>query len=116
MSPFEDQLRNALKREDPPPGFANRVIALAEDKQSWHERLFSRFQIPKFAFAMVAVAVLTVGGLQYQRYQQAVEDRKAEQAKERLMLAMRITSDKLSFVQQKVNPRPESGQSSTESR
>lgn len=114
MSPFEDQLRKTLKREEPPPGFANRVIALAEGKRPWRERLFARFQVPRFAFAAVALAVLIGGGVQYQRYQQAVEDRKAEQAKERLMLAMRITSDKLSYVQQKVNSRHD-GQNNTES-
>lgn len=103
MSPFEDQLREALRREEPPAGFAERVIALTEKRPTWRERFLAPPLTPRLAFATLAVAALIVGGVQYQQRQRAVELARAEQAKQQVMTAMRIAGSKLNYVQHKLD-------------
>ena len=103
MSPFEDQLREALRRKEPPAGFAERVIALTAKRPTWRERFLSPLLTPRLAFATLAIAALIAGGVQYQRYQRAVELARAEQAKRQVMTAMRIAGSKLNYVQHKLD-------------
>jgi hypothetical protein len=95
MSQFERDLKESLKRREPPPGFAERVLAhtYATEKPGF------------FGWRMLAVAALVllmVGGgafvVQEQRHQAA-----AEQNKEQLMAALRITGSKLRRVEERLD-------------
>jgi hypothetical protein len=88
MTDFEDELRAALQREEPPAGFANRVLTKTKRtpprSSAW---------IPA---AIAACLLLSVGGVEYRQY----EGRKA---KRELLLALEITENKLSVVQKKIS-------------
>ena len=87
MNRFEDDLRNALRREDPPAGFSARVLAR------------TRFEAPRRAgwvvAGLAACLLLSAGELGYRQY----EGRKA---KRELLQALEIAGSKLSVAQEKV--------------
>ncbi len=100
MNRFEDDLRIAMKREEPSEGFAERVLAKAgEAKQSTWNRFFAWPGL-KWALASAVCLMLAVGGIGYKRAND--ERAKGEAAKAQLMLALRITADKLQLAQMKV--------------
>lgn len=99
MEDFERELRNALTRKDPSAGFDSRVLEAAIKQPAratlWIGRL-------RWASAL-AVAALLVMGIVWQR-ERVVQERVAgEAAKASLKLALRITSDKLSKIQERVD-------------
>jgi hypothetical protein len=88
VNQFEDELRSALRREEPPHGFAERVVKK------------SRQQAPSrrngwIATAVAACLLAGFGEIGYQQY----EGRKA---KRELLQALEITGSKLSVAQQKI--------------
>ena len=85
MDDLEEQLRRAFERENPPEGFADRVI----------ERTRARRAMPRWMAAAAAVLVLAGAGYGY-RWQQG------ERAKREVLLAFRITSAKLNHIQAQV--------------
>jgi hypothetical protein len=104
---IEEELKNALRREQPPLGFAERVLARvhAEDAAPvgfWHS-LFGFMHLPRFKVAMAtALFLLVLGGTwQYRRYER--ERQAGEAAREQLLLALQITENKLQHAQQQVN-------------
>jgi uncharacterized protein HemX len=88
MTDFEDELRSALRREEPPSGFAARVMtrtgAQAPRRKGW------------LAAAIAACLLLSMGGFEYRQYQ-------GRKAKQELLLALEIASGKLNMAQKKVN-------------
>ncbi len=99
MSRLEDELRNALRREQPPAGFAERVLARAAQPR----RTFWDFlRLPAFRWAMAGALCLifVIAGLEYQ--QQRQERLRGEAAKAQLMQALRITGSKLQFANRRV--------------
>ncbi|MBN1566686.1 MAG: hypothetical protein JXA73_02490 [Acidobacteria bacterium] len=97
MNRLEDDLRMALKREEPPEGFLERVLAetRAEKQRTWI-RIFAQPGL-KWALAGAMCLVLLVGGIEYKRAQD--EQARGEAAKAQLILALRITADKLQLAQ-----------------
>lgn len=98
MRNLDDELRHALRREEAPAGFADRVIERAG-------RPPRRQSSP--AFVRWAAAAMIVGALagadQYRAIQNAREDRlRGEAAKEQVLQALRIAGSKLHFVQVKI--------------
>jgi hypothetical protein len=96
MSQFERDLKESLKRREPPPGFAERVLAhtyATEKPGFWGWRGL---------VAVAALALVMVGGgvffVQEQRRQA-----EAEQKKEQLMAALRITGSKLRLVDERLS-------------
>jgi hypothetical protein len=90
MDWLDEELRKALGREDPPPGFADRVLLRTRRKI---------FAIPLAAprwFAAAAALILVAGGAYGYRWHQGM------QAKREVMLAFRITSEQVSRVQSAV--------------
>jgi hypothetical protein len=94
---LEDELRNALRRQDPPAGFAERVI-----QQAGPARANFRPAQPKRrpyvwwpAFAAAAAAVV---------FSLSVENRhrQEEEAGRQAIVALRIASQKLNAVREKV--------------
>lgn len=79
---LEEQLKLALQRKEPPPGFRNRVLA-ATRRPRRH---------PYRSLAAAALLTLLVGGTTAHYIEQR---REGERAKEQVLLALRITSHKL---------------------
>ncbi len=109
---LEQELRSALHRDDAPEGFAERVLARANAQASrpglW-ERIVQSVHLPALRFATAAVLVIAAvgGSVEYRHYQQ--QKREGEQAKQQLLLALRITGSKLQYVQAKVNETQQLG-------
>ena len=89
MREFEDELRSVLHRQDPPAGFADRVLARASPKGAVRHRSW-------VAAAIAAGLLLSASGLEYRQY----EGRKA---KRELLLALEIAGSKLSIAQEKIS-------------
>ena len=132
MKPLDDELRNALKRREPPPGFTGRVMArveqLAEERArtaakpaqsrrdawsvwspwSWFGRKVSL----SFGavMAMAAVVLLAVGLAIWQQHRIEQERRRGEAARAQLIEALRVTSAKLNHVRTKVREVTGDGQ------
>lgn len=103
---LEQELRRALRREEAPPDLADSIFARVTEREVsanvWY-RLVNICHLPaaKFATAAVLCVALLAGSLEYRHRQQEI--REGEAAKQQLMLALRITSNKLQYVQSKVN-------------
>src|SRR5215469_8149980 len=119
----EDDLRAALKPKDPGPDFTKRVVARLNEADArpktstasehrWWNFWFSGLKFgPALAAALTVVLMIGawVGYQSYQRHQQEVisaqlqHEMEAKRAEQQAMLALRITSEKLNHVFQKVN-------------
>ena len=86
MNQFEDDLRAALRREEPPPGFAAGVMAKTRPAQRARRWI---------SVAVAAGLLLGFGRFEYRQY----EGRKA---KRELLLALDIAGGKLNVARQKV--------------
>jgi hypothetical protein len=85
MDWLEQELKTALERKPPSPDFAARVKAAAARPRRvvpW----------PRWMAAAAAVIMLVGGSIEYREYRGKV-------AKQRVLLAMRIASGKLSHMQ-----------------
>jgi hypothetical protein len=106
MSRLDDELRNALRREDPGEDFTKRVLeraAALPPKRSWRERLLAVFGPAGNRWAAGALAaslLIGVGGIEYRRQQRMRAE--GEAAKAQLMVAMRIAGSKLRLAREKV--------------
>lgn len=90
---LERELRNTLRRKDPPPGFANRVMARLEPQKM-------RKAPPRWTpWAVAAALLLSSGGGLVYRHQQLA---RGEQAKEQLLLALQVTGAQLDHVRARV--------------
>jgi hypothetical protein len=118
MNRFEDELKGALQRVDPPAGFAERVLARAarvDDEKPGRSRRWSRLfglGAPgtgglRWAAACALCIVLATSGVFYERDMQR---RRGEEAKEQLMLALRITGSKLQIAEQSLKELDSTGQ------
>ena len=104
MNRLEQELKKAMQRVEPPAGFAERVLArAASEKEKKKRRSFFGFGFGfewlgasnlRWAAASALCVVLATSGILYHREQH----RKGEEAKEQLMLALRITSSKLQIA------------------
>lgn len=98
MTRLEQELRAALQRQEPPPGFADRVLAIAAEQEKRHEQhLWTRFKqlfaVPRLRWAAALVGVLVIAsgvGIRVEEQRRA----EGEAAKRQVMLALRITSEK----------------------
>ena len=101
MKHLENELRNALRREEPPEGFAERVLAQAtETKQISPINVFARAGF-RWALAGALCLLLAVAGVEY--WQRKQEKAQGEAAKAQLMLALRITANKLQLAQERIH-------------
>src|SRR5215510_13595921 len=92
MNQIERDLREALRRREAPPGFAERVLAKTQQPEprghSW---------VWLAAAALVLLMIGGIGVVQEQRRQA-----EGERAKEELMVGLRITGSKLRDVQERL--------------
>jgi hypothetical protein len=102
MEPLEQKLKRALERQDPPPGFAGRVLARLERRESpgpkrrwaWPEWTLARGWRTALATGLALFMVLGAG-LGYRQHQQRL---RGEKARAELMLALQITGKQLNRV------------------
>ena len=110
--PIEDELKKALRRQEPPEGFDDRVLARIAAQDSAQRkvasnpwlRIFSQPLVRWTAFA--AISACLVGGVRFAEVQhdKAIRERaEGEAAKQRLMLALRIAGSKLQLAKSKVD-------------
>ncbi|HEY8462044.1 MAG TPA: hypothetical protein VIM99_16775 [Blastocatellia bacterium] len=128
MNRFDDELRRALRREEPSPDFTDRVMSRVaglrerekpREKTNWLRRFAAFFQPPqmkwtKWAMAgATAILLLAAGlGVHHRRENERrrlAEIAEGERAKEQVMLAMRIASAKLNVARKKVHEAAEQG-------
>ena len=86
---FEDELKLALRRKEPPPGFRQRVLAATR-----------RPRHPFRNLAAAALLTLLVGGTTAHFIE---ERREGERAKEQVLQALRITSHELRDTRQHIH-------------
>jgi hypothetical protein len=102
MNPLDKELKNALRHQEPSADFARRVMAglqaAPELKQGWGKSIRNLLSFPALRWATTAVlfSALVIGGLAYHRHQQTVA--RGEMAREKVMLALHITSAKLNVA------------------
>ncbi len=103
MNDLEKQLRSALRRCDPPPGFAERVMAhLDGDRDSQRKPASWKWWLKLRWAAIPALAAILVFGFWFRGYEQRQQEKEALAAKQQVMLALRITGSKLRMAKAKV--------------
>jgi hypothetical protein len=95
MIDFEDQLRNALARKEPPDGFTERVIARVERHRSRRS-----FWKPWAAGCLAASLLAGAWGLK--EFEDRRNRERGQAARAQLLQALQITSSKLHRIQKKV--------------
>jgi hypothetical protein len=107
MSYLEDDLKIALRREEPPEDFTERVLARLNHREApepgWWERLAVLLRPPRVqwvALSVIASVMIPVAGVQYRKEVRLRAE--GESAKQQLMLAVRVAGNKLHGVQKKV--------------
>ncbi|MCW5981337.1 MAG: hypothetical protein KIT09_24850 [Bryobacteraceae bacterium] len=102
MSPFESHLKAALRRREPSPGFAERVLARAarqRPKRRW-DALRAVFSVPAYRLACAAALLLLLIAVPYGIHLRQ-ERIKGERAKQEAVLALRIAGGQLDEALQK---------------
>jgi negative regulator of sigma E activity len=101
------ELRNALRREEPPLGFEARLMARLSSESERETGLARWFKLPLLRFPMMTrlaftavVCLMVVAGVQYERERQERID--GEAAKAKLMQALRVTGTQLQAVRGRV--------------
>ncbi len=92
---LEDDLRRALRRESPAPGFASRVLQRIE-----REEAPKRHHWWRAVAASLTFTALIGGGIAYESHLRQV--REGERAKEQVLLALRIAGEKVRYAQSEV--------------
>ena len=100
MENLDEQLKNALRRVDSPPGFAERVLAQAKGERRPVRGSFWRAPMLRWAVAAVVIIAASVGAFEYRREQRARAQ--GEAAKQQAVIALRIAGAKLKLAQAKV--------------
>jgi len=113
MRNLDDELKNVLRRVEPPAGFADRVLRRANSQPPARPlELVTAMRTTArrppsvwYRFAAAAALVGALGGaVEYRQLQQERTERLAgEAAKEKVVLALHIASSKLQIVQTKIN-------------
>ncbi len=102
MKRLEDELKTALRRVEPPAGFAERVLAQArqqaDSKPGFAARLRGLFRprAVRWAAAFASACVLILAAARYRQYQQVKIQ--GELASAQARQALRIASAKLNAV------------------
>lgn len=93
---IEEQLRSALRRQSPPSGFAQRVIARANRGP----RTEDRRHFPWRAAAAVLMLTVLLGAWSAR---QIAERREGERARDEVLLALHIAGAKVRYAQTQVH-------------
>jgi hypothetical protein len=102
----EDDLRAALRREDPGEDFTQRVLRQLDQPSNAPKisrRRFAFLRVRPAVLAFAAVVLMTVGIWLGFRENQRVQQARARRAEQDAILALRITNAKLNRVLERVN-------------
>ena len=96
MDQLEDDLKQVLQQQrmDPPPGFEQRVLARLSGKAPVARPFTAWAVAAAFVFASFAGVAI---------YQQQKQERRALEARDQLLLALRVTGQKLDVVRSRIN-------------
>jgi Flp pilus assembly protein TadB len=97
MNDFEDQLREALQRREPPAGFAERVIARVPQRRATVWTMHWRSMA-----AIAALLVVTFSAGLFEWHRQVERAERAEAANRQLMYALRLMARKIERVQNRL--------------
>jgi len=101
MNRLERDLRESLKRREPPPGFADKVIARAyATDESRESSRWSVFRSWRWQAAVAALLVVIIGGGLFVQEQRRKADN--ERKKEQLIAGLEITASKLQKAQKRL--------------
>jgi hypothetical protein len=103
MNPWEESLREALRRKVAPEGFADRVLARirglpVREKRRWFRAFLAR---PALRWAAAVLCLAIAGSVAY-REQQQRQRRQGEIARMQVKQALRIASVKLNAARRMV--------------
>lgn len=107
MTPFEEELRNALRREAAPEGFAERVLARTKREEqpgakAWRQFwAFASAPVFRWALAAAAVCVMIAAGLVHHQRRDRLR-REGELARVQVRQALHIASVKLNVTRKRV--------------
>jgi hypothetical protein len=100
---FETELRRALVRREPPPGFAGRVLDRVKQSPEPMETAFYRVRTVHRPWRALAAATLLglvlAGWTSHAVHQRRVE---GEHAREQVLFALRIAGTKMAHAQREV--------------
>lgn len=100
MDPLEEQLKNALRREQPRAGFAGRVRARVAVREGKPRRV-GWFSLPQLRWVVaILLCVGLVAGVSY-RHGKA-ERARGEAAKQQVYVALRLAGAKMQLAESKV--------------
>lgn len=107
MNRPDELLKTALRRQEAPPGFADRVLVRVEQRSAvtpeeripWLQ-IFSR-PLARWTALTAVSASLIAGSIHYRNVRREQDEGKA--AKQQLMLALHIAGSKLQLARSKVN-------------
>ena|SRR5689334_6960790 len=98
---LDEELRAALQREDPPPGFAQRVIAQTQFASARNPAgVRPGFRMTWLAAIAAMLLLASAATIEYRQM-------KAERATRDAVLALRIASEKLNLARDRVLKRTE---------
>ncbi len=105
MSYLEDDLKAALRREEPPADFADRVLARLNQppQPTWWERFSVLMRPPRLQWVALSVMVsvlIPFGAVQYHKEREYRAQ--GERARQQLLFAVRVAGARLHRAQQKV--------------
>jgi hypothetical protein len=114
MKNLDDQLKHVLRREDPPEGFAERVLKRIEVPAPTKPIAMAAMRRPAvrrpraqgYRFAAAAAMLIAIGGgaVEYRSVQRRRAERAAgEAASAQVVLALEIAGAKLQLVQTKIH-------------
>ena len=95
---LEHELKNALKHQRPRPGFSDRVAAAARADHHWQEKRGGYSM--RRAFAAAALLTIILGSW---TAREVAQRREGERARNEVLLALRLTGEKLRDVREHVH-------------
>lgn len=106
---MHDDLRDALRRVDPPAGFADRVIRNVQNVRPKPDATKVWSSKPASPFARWAIAAALVAAVSGGAWYRVEERRRAEgeEARRQVLLSLNIAGSKLRSIEMKVNNHEE---------
>lgn len=107
LAEFERRLRNAMQRHEAPLGLKARVLAQSRARMRENRRAQQGgWMLQRIAASAVLAAIF--GGIAVYREMEvrSIERQKGEQAREQVMLALRITTRTLNRIGERMKERP----------
>jgi hypothetical protein len=98
---LEHELKQALKRKNPPQGFEDKVLKKIASRETV-ESPVAASPWARRALALAASLVIVFGGAYYLSQQERQQQLQTERAARDVVLALQIASEKVSAVQVKV--------------